>query len=289
MPPSAATPIYRTLIDAESLKRLITSSSLVVVDCRHSLADKEYGRRSYAAGHLPDAVFAHIDEDLSGPIVAGKTGRHPLPDSSRFAAVARGWGVSPGVQVVAYDDAAGAMAARLWWLLRYLGHDEVAVLDGGFAAWTSIGGPLVADVPPPRHGTFVPKTHPEMLVTADDVESLRVRSNARLFDARALERYRGDVEPIDPVGGHIPGACPLPFADQLRNGRFRDVSELRTLFDQALNGVPVSESAVYCGSGVTACHVVLGACHVGLDGMRLYAGSWSEWITDPARPVARGS
>jgi thiosulfate/3-mercaptopyruvate sulfurtransferase len=208
-----------------------------------------------------------------------------LPPVPALVERLRGWGVGNASQVVAYDDASGAFAARLWWLLRWLGHDAVAVLDGGFSAWSAAGYALTAEQPTHRAQDFTPAAHAEWLVTADDV----ARSSDRaLFDARAPERFRGDVEPIDPVAGHIPGAQNLPFTDNLRAGRFRPQAELRAAFEAALAGRAAQDAVMYCGSGVTACHNVLAFAHAGLALPRLYAGSWSEWITVPTRPIARG-
>ncbi len=236
---------------------------------------------------MPGASFADLLEDLSGPITAGKTGRHPLPDVESFATKLRAWGIGAASQVVVYDDAAGAFASRLWWMLRWLGHDAVAVLDGGFSAWVAEGGPVTDGVTQLALGDFTPQPRRDLLTTASELAA--PQSIARkLFDARAPERYRGDVEPIDPVAGHIPGADNLPFADNLRDGRFRPAGELRERFATALDGTAPEQAVVYCGSGVTACHDVLAFAHAGLPLPRLYAGSWSEWITDPARPTRKG-
>lgn len=280
--------VHRTLIAPDQLAALLGSRDLVVVDCRFSLSDAEAGERAYRQGHVPGAVYAHLERDLSGPVVPGKTGRHPLPDPRMLADRLGAWGLDASKQLVAYDDAGGAMAARLWWLARWLGHDAVAVLDGGFPAWVHAGHPVTADVPTPEPARFEPALRPELAVDAARVDALRTDPARRLFDARAPERYRGDVEPIDPVAGHIPGARCLPFSENLRDGRFRSAAELAERYRAALGDVPASEAVVYCGSGVTACHAVLAAAHAGLDGLRLYPGSWSEWITDPSRPVARG-
>jgi thiosulfate/3-mercaptopyruvate sulfurtransferase len=279
---------FSDLISPTELAARLAEPTLRVVDCRASLQAPAAGREAYAKSHVPRATFADLLDDLSGPIVAGKTGRHPLPEVEVLVAKLRRWGISGTHQVVVYDDAGGAFAARLWWMLRWLGHDSVAVLDGGFPAWVGEGWPVtdeIASVPP---GDFAARLRPELLVTAAELTTPE-STTRKLFDARAPERYRGDVEPIDPVAGHIPGAVNLPFAGNLRDGRFLPPAELRAGLAAALDGTPPEQAIVYCGSGVTACHDVLAFARAGLPLPRLYAGSWSEWITDPARPTARGA
>lgn len=281
-------PMTEPVVSASRLHALMADPSLVVVDCRFSLADPEAGRRAYDQGHLPGAVYAHLERDLSGELAPGRTGRHPLPDPGQLAERLGRWGISGDSRVVAYDDAAGAMAARLWFLLRWLGHDAVAVLDGGLPAWTALGYPVTTDQPRPEPRTFVPALRPELVVDATTVDAVRARGDHRLLDARAAARFRGDEEPIDPVAGHIPGAGSLPFSSLLADGRFLPRELLVARLRAALGVVPPERGIVYCGSGVTACHLLVAADQAGLGGLRLYAGSWSEWITDPARPVARG-
>lgn len=275
------------LITPTELAARLAEPSLRVVDCRASLQNPGAGREAYAKGHVPRATFADLLEDLSGPIVPGKTGRHPLPEVEVLVAKLRRWGISGTHQVVVYDDAGGAFAARLWWMLRWLGHDSVAVLDGGLPAWVAEGWPVtdeVASVPP---GDFAARVRTELRISATELAAPETTTR-KVFDARAPERYRGDVEPIDPVAGHIPGAVNLPFAENLRDGRFLPPAELRARLTVALDGTPPESAVVYCGSGVTACHDVLAFARAGLPLPRLYAGSWSEWITDPARPIERG-
>lgn len=280
--------VYRTLIQVPELGALIGAEHLVVVDCRFSLADPQAGRRAYSDGHLPGAVYADLNRDLSAPVVAGVTGRHPLPNVEEMSRRLGAWGVGPAAQVVAYDDAGGAIASRLWWLLRWLGHDAVAVLDGGARAWTAAGRPLTAQPPTPSPREFAPRPRPELLVNADQVQALAAHDDWRLLDAREGARYRGDEEPVDPIAGHIPGALSLPFAENLSEGRFRDPSELARRFESTVGDVPAERCIVYCGSGVTACHDILAAAVAGLEGMKLYPGSWSEWITNAQRPIAQG-
>ena len=275
---------FSAVISSAELAPLLGTSQLCIVDCRASLQNAAAGKQAYAKGHLPGARFADLLDDLSGPIVPGTTGRHPLPELEKFVGKLRRWGIATTSQVVVYDDAAGAFAARLWWMLRWLGHDAVAVLDGGFSGWVAEGRAVTSDLPTVAHGNFAPHIRPELLVTSAELMQSATR---KLFDARAPERFRGDVEPIDPVAGHIPGAVNLPFAENLEGGRFRPPSELRESFARALDGTPPEQAIVYCGSGVTACHDLVAFAHAGLPLPRLYAGSWSEWITDPARPTER--
>jgi thiosulfate/3-mercaptopyruvate sulfurtransferase len=286
---SSVTAAARTLISAQRLKSLLAEDPLVV-DCRFSLADPGAGRRGYEEGHVPGAVYAHLDDDLSGPIEPGRTGRHPLPDPARLAETLASWGMRPGRQVIVYDDKGGAIAARLWWMLRWLGHDAVAVLDGGYRAWLKAGGTASREVPAPERGAFEPKLQSALAASVDEVDALRQSADARVLDAREAVRYRGEQEPIDPVAGRIPGARSLPYTELLDEADcVRTATQLFQLYEEAIGGVPPARVAVYCGSGVTACLAVLAAEHAGLRGVRLYAGSWSEWITDPSRPVARGA
>jgi thiosulfate/3-mercaptopyruvate sulfurtransferase len=285
---------YTTLITADELKALRAAATpLVVLDCGFDLADPAAGEKAWAAGHLPGSRYVHLDRDLSGPkSPAGPrspsfTGRHPLPDRATFAATAGRLGVAPGVQVVAVDAQGGPYAARAWWLLRWLGHDAVAVLDGGVAAWSAAGGSLdMAPALPAATGPYPALPAPAM-PTIEAAALSGALGRVRVIDARAGERFRGDVEPLDPVGGHIPGATNRFFKDNLQaDGRFKPAAELRAEF--AALGMPAGDVVHQCGSGVTACHNLLAMAHAGLEGSRLYPGSWSEWCADPARPIARG-
>lgn len=281
--------MFTTLVSPELLAAHLDDPGWAVVDCRFSLQDTERGRRAYCDGHIPGAVYAHLDEDLSGPVVPGRTGRHPLPDPALFVARLEAWGIGDATQVVAYDDAGGAFAARLWWMLRWLGHEAAAVLDGGWQAWLATGLPTRsgAEVRPPAR--FTPRPRPELLVTAADVDARRRDPAWRVLDARGADRFRGENETIDPVAGHIPGALSAPYADNLTaDGRFRDAESLRQRYEALLSGAPAQRVVCYCGSGVTAAHNLLAMLHAGLGEGVLYPGSWSEWITDPARPVAVG-
>lgn len=280
---------FFTLISTSNLHAHLHDPNWVIVDCRFSLADTERGRRAYREAHIPGAVYAHLDDDLSGPIVPGTTGRHPLPGVNRFAQTASEWGIAEGVQVVAYDDFGGGIAARLWWMLRWLGHEAVAVLDGGWPAWQRDGLPVRDGDEARPSRTFVPRPHPEWIVNAEEVNALRTDPSCRLVDARTAERYRGEHEPIDPVAGRIPGALSAPFAGNLdADGFFLPPDALRSRFEPLLGSIPPEHAICYCGSGVTAAHNLLALMHAGLGTALLYPGSWSHWITDPNRPVATG-
>jgi thiosulfate/3-mercaptopyruvate sulfurtransferase len=267
----------------------VSSAELRIVDCRFSLSDPAEGRAQFERSHIPRAVYASLDRDLSAPVVPGNTGRHPLPAVADLARRLGELGISNDSDVVVYDDSSGAIAARLWWLLRYLGHARVRLLDGGLQAWIAAGYPVTDRLEAPVAAEFVPRVRPELVVTAETVDALRDAEGERLFDARAPERYSGEVEPIDPVAGHIPGARSFPFAKNLRDGRFLPPELVRAAFAAALEGIDSERAVVYCGSGVTACHLLLAAEHAGLPLPKLYAGSFSEWISDPSRPVVRGS
>lgn len=279
---------WNTLVDAEALAPALGDGELVVVDARFALADPGAGEAAYRQGHLPGARYAHLDRDLSGPHRPG-AGRHPWPRAEDFAATLARWGVTPRHQVVAYDAGDGALAAaRLWCLLRAFGHERVAVLDGGWERWRALGLPVSSEVPPaaaapPYPGAF----DPQLLLDADAVRA-HLDAGGLLLDARAAERFRGEVEPIDRVAGHVPGARNRPYTANLREGRFKPAHELAQEFAGALQGRAPQAAVAMCGSGVTACHHLLAMAHAGLRGARLYAGSWSGWIEDPARPVARG-
>ena len=279
---------HDTLIDLETSNAHLDDPAWVVVDCRFSLSDPAAGRRAYAESHVPGARYAHLDEDLSGPI-APATGRHPLPDPARLAQKLGEWGIGNDTQVVAYDDMGGILAAaRLWWLLRWLGHSACAVLDGGIAAWRRAGLPLTVQQPAVRPRRFEARPDDRLWLTTAQVEALN--GEEILLDARAAARYRGELEPIDPVAGHIPGALNLPTEDNLTaDGRFRPAEEQRERFSALLGNRPAAAVVHSCGSGVTACHNLLAMEAAGLRGSRLYAGSWSEWIRDPGRPIVAGA
>ena len=276
------------LVQAETLAAMLGEPGVVVVDCRCSLMDPAAGERDYRTAHIPGARYAHLDRDLSDHDKRGQ-GRHPWPEAKAFTATLSTWGISPRSRVVVHDAGDGAFAARLWCLLRLLGHEAVAVLDGGWARWTALGLPVEATVPAtPGPASYVADFDRARLFDADDVRR-HLDAGGLLVDARAPERFRGEVEPIDPVAGHVPGARNRPYADNLADGRFKPAAQLRAEFDALLDGRPAAELVAMCGSGVTACHHLLAMDLAGLPGAKLFTGSWSGWIADPARPVATGA
>ncbi len=279
--------IHTTLIDTATLAAHLTDPNLVVIDCRFELANPDAGESAYAAGHIPGAAYAHLDRDLSGP-KSGSNGRHPLPSPAVLQSTLGRLGIDASTQVVAYDQDNGMYASRLWWLLRWMGHEAVAVLDGGFAAWVADGQAVATGVEVHTARAFSGTSNPGFVVDADTAGALAASATARVIDARAPERYRGEVEPIDPVAGHIPGAVNYGFVRNLENGRFRQAGALRAEFEALVDGVTMDRVVCYCGSGVTACHNLLALEHAGLRGARLYPGSWSEWVSDPSRPVEKG-
>jgi thiosulfate/3-mercaptopyruvate sulfurtransferase len=299
---NTATPTWTTLVDAADLAatlgqagtrvldaRATASTAVRVMDARFALADPQSGAQAYAQGHIPGALHADLNRDLADLTKTGQ-GRHPLPDSDTFAATLGRWGIAPDTQVVVYDAADGSMAAaRLWWLLRLMGHTRVAVLDGGVAAWQAAGLALTTDQPlveplPPYPGRF----DRAQVATVDEVAARLKHAPGWLLDARAGERFRGEVEPLDPVAGHVPGAVNRPFALNVADGRLRPAPDLRAAL-QPLIGTHAPEQVVLmCGSGVTACHLLLAMEVAGLHGAKVYADSWSGWVSDASRPVATG-
>ncbi|MCY1057620.1 sulfurtransferase [Nannocystis sp. SCPEA4] len=281
---------HTTLISADELAELLAAApaSVALFDCRFDLADTGAGEAAYAAGHIPGAQYLHLDRDLSGR-KTGANGRHPLPSRDALAATLADRGLRQGQQVVAYDAQGGPYAARLWWLLRWLGHDAIAVLDGGLQAWQAAGQPLTSDTPQPARGDFRVSAPLESTVDAQAVLANLTARTRTVIDARAPDRYRGENETLDPVGGHIPGALNRFFKDNLTaDGRFKTGHELREQFAALLAGTEPDRVILQCGSGVTACHNALAMEIAGLHGASLYPGSWSEWSADPARPIATG-
>ncbi len=278
-----------TLIDAAELAAL-PPQAVLVVDCRFELGDPSKGQRDYREGHIPGAVYADLDRDLSDlSRQADGLGRHPLPLESAFNMLLSRWGWHSGMQVVSYDSAGGALAAaRLWWLLRLVGVREAAVLDGGYQAWLAAGLPAATGETALRPATRLALHYDTSQVLVDHA-AIRNGAAGQLLDARGVPRYRGEVEPIDPVGGHVPGALNRPFADNLgSDGHFKPAAQLREEFAAVLGGTSPDHVVHMCGSGVTACHNILAMEHAGLHGSRLYAPSWSGWVSDPTRPVAKG-
>jgi len=276
------------LITARELAGLLHDPALLLVDCRFDLADTDWGRRGYDAAHLPGAVYAHLDRDLSGPVTAA-TGRHPLPSPAAFAATLAAWGVTPATRVVAYDQGPGPYAARLRWLLRASGHRAAQVLDGGLAAWQSAALPLTDAAPQPRAAPRRDFAAFEGWLTTESVATGLRNGSLRIVDARPADRFAGRNETLDPVPGHVPGAVNHPFAHNLgSDGRFLPRDELAERWRATLGDVTTGTVVMMCGSGVTACHNLLALELAGWPGARLYAGSYSEWIRDPARAVASG-
>lgn len=283
-----ATPAWSTLVAAEALSAALERDDLVVVDARFSLADPGAGGAAYRAAHIPGARHADLDRDLSDHRRSGD-GRHPWPEASDFSASLGRWGVTPQHQVVVYDGGDGALAAaRAWFLLRAFSHQRVAVLDGGWARWMALGLPVDDAAVQPRPTAYPGAFDRSRLLDGDAVQA-HLRAGGVLLDARAAERFRGEIEPIDRVAGHVPGALNRPYADNLEDGRFKSATALAREFTQVLGRHRPDEVVVMCGSGVTACHHLLAMAHAGLHGAKLYTGSWSGWISDvPARPVATG-
>jgi thiosulfate/3-mercaptopyruvate sulfurtransferase len=287
-PGASDAPGYTTLIETAELARHLRDPAFVIVDVRHDLTQPErFGDEAYAASHIPGAAFAHIDRDLSAP-KTGRNGRHPLPTPEAAAAVFGRLGIDATKQVVAYDQDSGMFASRLWWMLRWLGHEHVAVLDGGFAKWSREGRPVSTERHAVSPARFVP-SRVRATVNATGIASSLPRHDLLLLDARAAERYRGDTEPLDPVAGHIPGALNRPYTRNVASdGTFHSPRELRSEFDAMLHGRSPGDVVHYCGSGVSACHNALAMTVAGYPLTRLYPGSWSEWVADPQRAVARG-
>jgi thiosulfate/3-mercaptopyruvate sulfurtransferase len=275
--------MFKTLVDAETVSDHLADPSWVIVDCRFDLADTEAGWAAYEKAHIPGAVYAHLDDDLSGPPLTDK-GRHPLPSPAALTRLFGRLGIDESKQVVVYDDANGAYAARLWWMLRYMGHEAGAVLDGGWPAWETAGLPTKAGEEENETAVFIGSPRLEWLVTIEEVASVPL-----LVDARSPDRYAGAEEPIDARPGHIPGAVNFFFGKTWgKDGRYLPPDELRARLETLLGDVPAEEAAFYCGSGVSACVNLLALALAGLGDGRLYVGSWSEWSSDPERPAAVG-
>lgn len=283
--------MFDTLISVPELAQRLETPTLVILDCRFDLARPAWGEAAYDEARIPRARYAHLERDLSDAL-RPESGRHPLPEPQALAGRLGGWGIDAGVQVVAYDQGPGAFAARLWWLLRWLGHRAVAVLDGGLAAWQAAGLALETATPAaPRPRHFEGRAQAGELITTAQLEQLlgagQLTSGERvLIDARSADRFAGRNETIDPVAGHIPGARNHPFTDNLADGRFLPAAALRERYLSTLGQQQPEQAVCMCGSGVTACHTLLALQIAGLPGARLYGGSWSEWIRDPAHPVA---
>ena len=281
--------MHSTIIKAKELNQILGSDNLIIIDCRFYLSDIGLGQKEYIRSHIPNAYYAHLNNDLSGKIIKGKTGRHPFPDVDIFTKKLGEWGIDKNAQVVVYDQSHGGIAARLWFLLKWLGHEKAAVLEGGWKRWTEQGFPVSKDISHNSKKIFLPSPKPHMLATLEEVENISKGGEFLLVDSRTAERYRGENEPIDPVAGHIPGAVSAPFLENLDEGFcFLEKEKLEKRFDKILENQPLEKTVFYCGSGVTACHNILALHHIGKKGARLFPGSWSEWIVDPRRKVEIG-
>ena len=280
--------MFTTIISTEQLAAQLDNPHWVVIDCRFTLTDPLAGGRAYATSHIRSARYAHLDEDLSSPITA-HSGRHPLPDAQLLCQKLGNWGVGSHTQVVVYDDSYGSMAVRLWWLLRWLGHEKVALLDGGLPKWIREKRPMSEVLPAITPQAFSCALKPALGVDANAVDFMRQSATHRLIDARPEQRFSGEREPLDAVAGHIPGAVNWGFEENLDfDGTYLPPEELRENYLRLMNGVAPQHVIHSCGSGVTASHNILAMEIAGLSGSRLYPGSWSEWITDPTRPIATG-
>lgn len=282
---------FTTLINDRELAQMQADTApLLLLDCSFELSDPEAGRRSYAAGHIPGAIYVHLDEMLSGA-KTGRNGRHPLPDRAAFARAMAGLGAADDVQVVAYDNAGGMYAARLWWMMRWVGHAAVAVLDGGIATWKVAGRPQSTERPEPRAaGSFTLRPSLVHTIEYGPLSAAMQGKDVLVIDARGADRFRGENETIDPVGGHIPGARNRPFRDNLDDqGHFKSSHQLRAELGAVLDGRSARSVASQCGSGVTACHNLLALEVAGFHGAMLYPGSWSEWCAQAGAPIATGA
>ena len=282
---------YTTLLTTDQLSDYQTNysiSELAIIDCSFSQNNPEQGRLDYEELHIQDAVYAHLLDDLSGPAIPSVTGRNPLPDPDVFARTLSKWGIGPGVQVVAYDDSGGNFASRLWWMLRWMGHDAVAVLDGGLVAWLEADGSTSEGRETRAPVEFRPHIRPELVASIEQVDAIRTDPAWRLIDVRAAERFQGEIELKDPIAGHISGSINAPWRDNLDDAdRLLPTDVLSTRFQALFSDTPPQQIVFSCGSGITACHSLLAVHHAGLGEAQLYVGSWSEWITDSSRAMAR--
>ncbi len=281
--------MYTTFISTNDLALHLHEANWVILDCRYAMVNPAQSEADYLTAHIPGAVYLRLEGDLAAPAVKGVTGRHPLPDAKNASRVFSRCGITSGVQVVAYDAAGGAMAAaRAWWMLRWLGHTAVAVLDGGLQKWQQDGNPVSSGVETNTQRRFKPRIKPEMVMTSREVAARMGQDGFKLLDSRSADRFKGENETVDPVAGHIPGAQSVPYAENLNpDGTMRSAADLQRRFSAILGALPGTQAVFYCGSGVTACHNILAMEHAGLGLARLYAGSWSEWITNPDRPIIR--
>ena len=278
--------MYSSLISTQIAQDHLDNPNWRYFDCRYELTAPEKKEKEYLVSHIPGALYVNMNQDLAAAHVAGKTGRHPLPSVDDMAIRFSAMGIDNSIQVVIYDDASGSHAARFWWMLRWLGHDAVAVIDGGWQSWIREERPVSSELLVPEVKEFIASPRLSWTITAEEIINDLNNPKTCLLDARSAQRFRGENEMIDPVAGHIPSANSAPFSDNLdEKGKWKSRSELRQKFENLLNGSPADEAVSYCGSGITACHNILAIFHAGLGNSRLYPGSWSEWITNPDRPV----
>lgn len=276
--------MYHTIITPLELSKI--SGKTIIIDCRSYLSDAGQGRREYAEGHIPNAIHAHLDEDLSGAIIKGTTGRHPLPSIEKAVALFSKFGIDKETQVVAYCSFGGGIAARLWWMLRWLGHENVAVLDGGWQTWKTGGFPISTTVPTLIKSDFIARPNADLSVGVKTLQQHIEQKDKLIIDSRTAPRYKGEAEPIDPIAGHIPTAINFPWTENLNaTKQFLDKKSIQKRFEPILSQHIPTEMIFYCGSGVTACHNILALHHAGFEGAKLYAGSWSEWITEEKREI----
>lgn len=280
---------YTTVITPQQLEPHLGEENWAIIDSRFDLVQPQWGEKQYMIEHIPGAVYVHLDHNLSAP-KNGTNGRHPLPETEVIAEYFSNLGIDNGTQAIVYDARGGGIAGRLWWMLKYLGHEAVAVLDGGFPEWKRLGLPVRSDRESRDPCQFKPRLNPYLKVVADEVLERISEGSSLLIDSRAPERYRGEEEPFDPIAGRIPGAANRFWQTNLdADGRFRDPDILKAEFDSLIGEIAPAETIVYCGSGVTGCHNVLSMAYAGIRGVKLYAGSWSEWSSDPGRPIATGA
>ncbi len=278
--------MYSSLISTQIAQDHLDNPKWSFFDCRYELTVPDKKKAEFAVSHIPGTSYVHMNQDLAATHVPGKTGRHPLPSVDDMASKFSAMGIDKSIQVAVYDDAGGSHAARFWWMLRWLGHDAVAVIDGGWSRWIKEERPVSSELLIPEAKEFIASPRLSWTVTADEILEIINNPKACVLDARSAQRFRGENEKFDPVAGHIPGAHSAPFTDNLdENGNWKSRSELCQRFKNLLEGSPVEEAVSYCGSGITACHNILAMYHAGLGDSRLYPGSWSEWITNPDRPV----
>ena len=276
---------YKTIISAKDLLANSKNKDFVIFDCRCDIKDSKFGIQSYTEGHIENAIFVDTDMDLASEKTQS-SGRHPLPEPNILSEKLSQWGLSNSKQAVVYDDVSGAFAGRMWWILKWLGHKNVAVLDGGLSAWLKVGGKLVTKGTLFEKGAFIPEVNNSMQVFIDDIEDAQYKMNKLIIDARSKERYLGIKDPVDPIAGHIPGAISHPLGQNLtKEGTFKSPEELKHLYRKILSDIDGSNVISMCGSGVTGCHNILAMEIAGIYGVKLYVGSWSEWITKPDRPI----